>query len=132
MEKLLSAETDVNAMKKDLIELQPKLVETGKEVEETLVIVNKETKEAEEKRKVVQGEEAIANEKATAAKAIKVDNNNASADHPLCPLIRMKDKKYEQWEHWRLLILSRCNYLVGVQGCTTASFEISRIGEITF
>lgn len=72
LEKLLSAETDVNAMKADLIELQPKLIETGKEVKETLIVVNSETLEAEKKRTAVQGEEAIANEKAAAAKLIKV------------------------------------------------------------
>lgn len=71
LQKLLSAETDVNAMKTDLIELQPKLIETGKEVEKTLEVVNTETAEAETKRKIVQGEEAVANEKAAAAKLIK-------------------------------------------------------------
>lgn len=71
LQKLLSAETDVNAMKTDLIELQPKLIETGKEVEQTLKVVNTETAEAESKRKVVQGEEAVANDKAAAAKLIK-------------------------------------------------------------
>ena len=34
--------------------------------------MNRETTEAESKKEVVQGEEAIANEKAAAAKAIKV------------------------------------------------------------
>lgn len=72
LEKLLAAETDVNAMKADLIELQPKLIETGNEVKQTLIVVNSETLEAEKKRTVVQGEEAIANEKAAAAKLIKV------------------------------------------------------------
>lgn len=71
LEKLLAAEADVNVMKQELIELQPKLVETGKEVEETLKVVASETKEAEAKKVVVMGEEAIANEKAASAKAIK-------------------------------------------------------------
>lgn len=38
LEKLLSAETDVGAMKEELIALQPKLIETGKQVEETLKV----------------------------------------------------------------------------------------------
>ena len=58
-------------MKKELIALQPVLVETGKQVEETLIVVDKETKEATAKKTVVQGEEAAANEKAVIAKAIK-------------------------------------------------------------
>lgn len=72
LEKLLAAEKDVNEMKQELIELQPKLIETGKEVEETLVIVNQETREAEAKREIVKDEESIANEKASSAKKIKV------------------------------------------------------------
>jgi hypothetical protein len=45
---------------------------THLQVAETLVVVNEETREAEAKKVVVQGEEAAANEKAAAAKAIKV------------------------------------------------------------
>lgn len=45
---------------------------TGKEVVETLKVVDAETKEAEAKKVVVLGEEAIANEKAASSKAIKV------------------------------------------------------------
>lgn len=45
---------------------------TGKEVAETLKVVDHETREAEAKKTVVLGEEAIANEKAGVAKAIKV------------------------------------------------------------
>lgn len=44
----------------------------GKEVEETLRIVDAQSKEAAAKKQVVEGEEAIASEKAAAAKAIKV------------------------------------------------------------
>jgi hypothetical protein len=43
----------------------------GKEVEETLKVVDAQTKEAAAKKEVVEGEEAIASEKAAAAKAIK-------------------------------------------------------------
>jgi dynein heavy chain len=38
LDKLLAAEADVGAMKEELIALQPKLIETGKEVEETLKV----------------------------------------------------------------------------------------------
>lgn len=47
-------------------------VPAGKEVEETLRIVDAQTQEAAAKKQVVEGEEAIASEKAAAAKAIKV------------------------------------------------------------
>ncbi len=49
LEKLLAAEADVNIMKQELIELQPKLIETGKEVEETLKVAWREGGEREEK-----------------------------------------------------------------------------------
>jgi dynein heavy chain len=43
----------------------------GKEVEDTLRVVDAQTKGAAAKKEVVEGEEAIASEKAAAAKAIK-------------------------------------------------------------
>ena len=73
LEKLLGAEKSVGDMKEELIALQPVLIQTSKEVEETLVVVNKETEEATAKAEVVQAEEAVANEKAAAAKKIKDD-----------------------------------------------------------
>lgn len=48
------------------------VVRAGKEVEETLRVVDAQTKEAAAKKQVVEGEEAIAADKAAAAKAIKV------------------------------------------------------------
>lgn len=60
-------------MKEELIQLQPKLIATGKEVEETLVVVNSQTEAAVAQKAVVQAEEAAASEKAAAAKAIKVN-----------------------------------------------------------
>ena len=59
-------------MKEELIQLQPKLIATGKEVEETLVVVNSQTEAAVAQKAVAQAEEAAASEKAAAAKAIKV------------------------------------------------------------
>ena len=73
LEKLLGAEKSVGEMKEELIALQPVLIQTSKEVEETLVVVNKESAEAAEKAEVVAGEEAIANEAAAKAKEIKDD-----------------------------------------------------------
>ena len=71
LEKLLNAEESVSVMKEELIALQPVLVKTSEEVEETLKVVDKETEQAEAKRAVVEKEEAVANVKAQAAKAIK-------------------------------------------------------------
>ena len=73
LEKLLGAESQVGAMKEELIELQPVLVKTAAETEEMLKVIDKESKEAEAKKEVVSAEEKIANEKAQAAKAIKDD-----------------------------------------------------------
>lgn len=39
LEKLLAAEADVNVMKTELIELQPKLVETGTHETQVLTVV---------------------------------------------------------------------------------------------
>ena len=72
LQKLLAAEGEVNVMKEELIQLQPKLIATGKEVEETLVVVNSQTEAAVAQKAIVQAEEAAASEKAAAAKAIKV------------------------------------------------------------
>ncbi|KAK9829119.1 hypothetical protein WJX72_004004 [[Myrmecia] bisecta] len=71
LEKLLAAESEVNVMKEELTALQPRLIATGKEVEETLVVVNQQTEAAEAKKAVVETEEAAASVKASAAKAIK-------------------------------------------------------------
>eukprot|EP00798_Chlamydomonas_sp_ICE-L_P008519 gene8518-4817_t len=92
LEKLLAAEQDVNVMKKELIELQPKLVETGKEVEETLIVVAKETIEAEAQKVIVQADEASANTKAASAKAIKDEcTSELAVAMPLLEPKRMND-----------------------------------------
>ena len=75
LQKLLAAEGEVNVMKEELIQLQPKLIATGKEVEETLIVVNSQTEAAEAQKAIVQAEEAAASEKAAAAKAIKVGDS---------------------------------------------------------
>ena len=71
LDKLLSAEAQVEVMKRELIELQPVLVKTQGETEAMLVVIDRETVEANKKREVVSADEAVASEKAAAATAIK-------------------------------------------------------------
>lgn len=60
-------------MQKQLEDLQPILVETGKETEAKLVIVTKETEEADKIKASVSIEEADAQKIADEAEAIKTD-----------------------------------------------------------
>uniref|UniRef100_A0A0X3NP81 Dynein heavy chain 7, axonemal n=1 Tax=Schistocephalus solidus TaxID=70667 RepID=A0A0X3NP81_SCHSO len=71
LEKLSSAAADIAIMSKELIELQPKLVQASKEVDATMVIVEQQSTEAAKQEKVVRADEAVANEQASAAQAIK-------------------------------------------------------------
>lgn len=59
-------------MQQELVDLRPKLIETSRETEELIAIIEKETIEVEEKKKIVEADEAVANEAANKAKAIKV------------------------------------------------------------
>ena len=59
-------------MQKELQELQPRLIQTSKETEELILIIEKETAEAAEVKEVVAKDEAVANEAAKASQAIKV------------------------------------------------------------
>ena len=59
-------------MQQELVDLQPKLIETSRETEELIAIIEKETVEVEEKKKIVEQDEAVATEAANVAKAIKV------------------------------------------------------------
>lgn len=72
LQQIFSAEEQVGVMKEELIALQPVLKQTAQETEEMLVVIDRETIEANAKKEVVQTEEAAANVKAAAAKAIKV------------------------------------------------------------
>jgi dynein heavy chain len=72
LEKLAFAESQVAVMRKDLEELQPQLKIAAEETEKMMVTIEIESKQAEEQRKVVAAEEAIANEKASQAQALKV------------------------------------------------------------
>merc|ERR1719498_415372 len=73
IEKLLTTEASVEGMKKELIALQPKLVEKNKEVGEMMVVVQGESEKTAKIKEVVAGEEAIASESAAKANAIKED-----------------------------------------------------------
>ncbi|XP_053363484.1 dynein axonemal heavy chain 7-like [Clarias gariepinus] len=71
LEKLNSAESQVTVMKDELEELQPKLGVASKKVDEMMVVIEHESLEVAKTEKVVRVDEAEANEKAMAAKAIK-------------------------------------------------------------
>ena len=71
LEKLGSAAEDITLMSKELMELQPKLVQASKEVDATMAVVEKQSAEAAKQEKVVRADEAVANEQASAAQAIK-------------------------------------------------------------
>lgn len=71
LEQLASAASQVGTMQIELNELQPKLVETKKETQNMLIIIEKESTEVDKKRALVKVDEEIANKKAGEAKAIK-------------------------------------------------------------
>ena len=73
LKQIFEAEEQVGVMKEELIALQPVLVQTAKETDEMLVVIDRETVAANAKKAVVQEEEAAANVKAAAAKEIKDD-----------------------------------------------------------
>merc|ERR1719174_2636378 len=71
LEKLTTTEQSVEGMKKDLIALQPQLVEKNKEVGEMMIVVNEESAKTESVKEVVAADEAVASESAAKAKGIK-------------------------------------------------------------
>eukprot|EP01047_Picozoa_sp_COSAG01_P001177 COSAG01_NODE_25_length_37050_cov_211.559119_13_plen_3716_part_00 len=71
--KLAETENSVEGMKEELIALQPKLVEAQKETADMMVIIEKETEEANKVKVVVEADEAKANAKAAEVKEIKDD-----------------------------------------------------------
>ncbi|XP_076448252.1 dynein axonemal heavy chain 3-like [Babylonia areolata] len=73
LEKIDFSEAQINVMQQELVELQPKLIDTSRETEELIKIIETETVEVEQKKKIVEEDEAVANEAAMAAKAIKDD-----------------------------------------------------------
>lgn len=71
LEKLESAADQVATMQVELEALQPQLLVASKEVDEMMVVIEHESVEVAETEKVVKVDEAVANEQAMAAKAIK-------------------------------------------------------------
>lgn len=73
LEKLALAAGEVSVMQKELTDLQPQLVVASKEVSDIMIIVEKDSVEVAKVEKIVKADEAVANEQASAAKAIKDD-----------------------------------------------------------
>ncbi|PAA63386.1 hypothetical protein BOX15_Mlig017039g2 [Macrostomum lignano] len=71
LEKLEFAAGEVGKMQKELQDLQPKLKVTSEETEKLLVKIEQDAVEVEAKKEVVSADEAITNEAAAAAQAIK-------------------------------------------------------------
>ena len=71
LEKLKSASDQVAGMQIELEKLQPQLKQSSEQVAEMMVVINKESKDVAEQEKVVKADEAVANQQAMAAKAIK-------------------------------------------------------------
>ncbi|XP_076459412.1 dynein axonemal heavy chain 7-like [Babylonia areolata] len=71
LEKLESAAGQVAVMQKELTDLQPQLVVASKEVSEIMVVIERDSVEVAKVEKVVKADEAVANEQARAAQAIK-------------------------------------------------------------
>ncbi|XP_028408947.1 dynein heavy chain 7, axonemal-like [Dendronephthya gigantea] len=71
LQKLKTAASEVSVMQRELEELQPQLVVAGKEVDEMMIVIKKESAEVAETEKIVKADEAVANEQARAAQAIK-------------------------------------------------------------
>lgn len=59
-------------MQQELVDLQPKLIQTSKETAELIEFISKESIEVEAVKKVVEADEVVANNAAMDAKAIKV------------------------------------------------------------
>ncbi|XP_047226085.1 dynein axonemal heavy chain 7 isoform X2 [Girardinichthys multiradiatus] len=71
LEKLQSAADQVATMQIELEALQPQLLVASKQVDEMMVVIKRESKEVAETEKVVKEDEAVSNQQAMAAKAIK-------------------------------------------------------------
>ncbi|OCT58631.1 dynein heavy chain 12, axonemal [Xenopus laevis] len=71
LDKLAFAESQVGEMKKELVDLQPKLEEAKVENANMMKIIEKESAEVEAKSKIVRVDEEIASQKAAEAQALK-------------------------------------------------------------
>lgn len=82
LEKLESAADQVASMQVELEALQPQLRVASKQVDEIMAVIEHESVEVAKTEKVVSMDEAVANEQAMAAKAIK-DECDAELDEAL-------------------------------------------------
>lgn len=73
LEKLEFAASQVSVMQEELQALQPELIKTSAETEKLMIKIEQDTVEVEAKKEVVAADEAVANEAAAAAQAIKDD-----------------------------------------------------------
>ncbi|XP_053554548.1 dynein axonemal heavy chain 7 [Bombina bombina] len=71
LEKLESASSQVASMQSELEALQPQLKVASREVDEMMIVIERESIEAAKREKIVKADEAVANEQAMVAKAIK-------------------------------------------------------------
>ncbi|ORZ39485.1 dynein heavy chain and region D6 of dynein motor-domain-containing protein [Catenaria anguillulae PL171] len=71
LDQLASAASQVATMQVELNDLKPKLIVTQKETEDLLAVIQRDSVEVEKKRELVKADEAVANKKASEAKAIK-------------------------------------------------------------
>ncbi|KAJ3092439.1 Dynein heavy chain 3, axonemal [Quaeritorhiza haematococci] len=71
LEQLASAAAQVGTMQRELNELQPQLIQTQKETDDIMTVIQRESVEVEKKRALVKVDEEVANKKASEAKAIK-------------------------------------------------------------
>ncbi|KAM4651998.1 dynein axonemal heavy chain 12 [Discoglossus pictus] len=73
LDKLAFAESQVGEMKKELVELQPKLEEAKVDNANMMKIIEKESAQVEAKSKIVRVDEETATQKATEAQALKTE-----------------------------------------------------------
>ncbi|CAK8689424.1 unnamed protein product [Clavelina lepadiformis] len=80
LEKLQFASAQVAEMQKELQDLQPQLIVTAEENSKLLIVIEKETAIVEERTKVVQADEAVANEQAAESQQLKDECENDLAE----------------------------------------------------
>ena len=73
LEKLEFAENQVAIMSEELKDLQPQLIQTSKETDELMVVIQRDTEEMEQVKNVVEEEEEVANKAAAESQSIKVE-----------------------------------------------------------
>lgn len=78
--KLEYASNQVTAMQNELTALRPQLLETSDETERLMIKIEQDTIQVEAKKEIVACDEALANEAAAAAQAIRDDCENDLAE----------------------------------------------------